>query len=112
MPAYSASKAALDAFIMCLREQLRDTKVKVVHISPGVVQTEIHDFEMGAEQGRKMGIPADQFVEETWKDMSRGENNVIVGTVGGSSQEQLLEILRKREEAFDRLSELIRNLSR
>src|SRR4051794_1843782 len=25
LPAYSASKAALDAFIMCLREQLRDT---------------------------------------------------------------------------------------
>ena len=30
LPAYSASKAALDAFIMCLREQLRDTDRKSV----------------------------------------------------------------------------------
>lgn len=42
MPAYSASKAALDAFLVCLREQLRSTEVAVVHLSPPLVQSTYH----------------------------------------------------------------------
>lgn len=39
LPAYSASKAALNAFILCLREQLRDSSVKVIELSPPPVQS-------------------------------------------------------------------------
>ena len=59
MPAYSASKAALNAFILCLREQLRGTSIKVTNLSPPPIQTELHDFEMGAEVGRALGMPVD-----------------------------------------------------
>ena len=39
MPGYSTSKAALNAFELCLREQLKKTSVRVVDISPPVVQS-------------------------------------------------------------------------
>jgi short-subunit dehydrogenase involved in D-alanine esterification of teichoic acids len=41
MPAYGASKAALNAFTLCLRDQLRNTNIKVVELSPPVVQSKI-----------------------------------------------------------------------
>jgi short-subunit dehydrogenase involved in D-alanine esterification of teichoic acids len=40
LPAYSASKTALNAFVLCLREQLRDTSVDVIELSPPPVQSE------------------------------------------------------------------------
>lgn len=109
MPAYSASKAALDAFIMCLREQLRDTNVRVMHLSPPLVQTELHDAEVGAEVGRKMGMPVERFTDEAWKELESGKENVIIGSVGGSSKEQFSEIVERREEAFGRLAKLLRS---
>jgi short-subunit dehydrogenase len=108
LPAYSASKAALDAFIMCLREQLRDTNVTVQHISPGPVQTELHDGELGRPAGRAFGIPIEDFVSETWPGLIAGERDVFPGTVGGSTKEQFLEIVRVRDEAFGRISALVR----
>lgn len=39
-PNYCASKAALHHFILCVREQLRETGVKVVEILPPAVQSE------------------------------------------------------------------------
>ncbi|KAF1973904.1 NAD(P)-binding protein [Bimuria novae-zelandiae CBS 107.79] len=109
MPAYSASKAALDAFIQCIREQLRDTKVNILHVSPPLVQTEIHDYEIGAERGRKMGMPVEQFVEETWAELKAGKKDVYIGTIAASTKEQIMEIADKRAEAMGRLNELIRN---
>jgi len=41
LPAYSASKAALNVFTLCLREQLKatDSKLKVIEIYPPPVQS-------------------------------------------------------------------------
>lgn len=39
LPAYSASKAALNAFTLCLREQLRHSQTSVIEISPPPVQS-------------------------------------------------------------------------
>jgi short-subunit dehydrogenase involved in D-alanine esterification of teichoic acids len=43
MPAYSASKAALNSFVMCLRAQLENSgsNVKVVELWPPAVQSEL-----------------------------------------------------------------------
>jgi short-subunit dehydrogenase len=110
MPAYSASKAALDAFIVCIREQLRDTTVQVMHISPGPIQTEIHDKEMGEEAGRRFGMPMKDFVDESYEGLADGRVDIFPGCVGGSTKEQFLEIVEKRDEAVARLSKLIRSL--
>jgi short-subunit dehydrogenase len=111
MPAYSASKAALDAFVMCLREQLRDTNVVVQHISPGPVRTELHDAEMGKDAGSKFGMPLDEFVDETWAGLVEGSLDVFPGTVGGSTKQQFLEIVKTREEAFGRMSGILRKMA-
>jgi len=108
MPGYSASKAALDAFLVCIREQLSKTQTKVYHLSPGPVQTEIHDAMMGEERGRAFGMPIGQFVDETWAGLSRGEVDVFVGQVGGSSREQFKELVEKRDEAVARLTAMMR----
>jgi short-subunit dehydrogenase len=101
MPAYSASKAALDSFIMCLREQMRDSNVAVQHISPGPVATEFHpDF----------GMPMEDFMSDAWAGLTDGKKDIFPGTVGGSTKEQFLEIVRIREEAVDRMSGLLRKI--
>jgi short-subunit dehydrogenase len=101
MPAYSASKAALDSFIMCLREQLRDSNVKVQHISPGPVATEFHpDF----------GMPISDFMSEAWTGLVEGKTDIFPGTVGGSTKEQFLEIVSVREAAVDRMSGVLRKV--
>jgi short-subunit dehydrogenase len=111
MPAYSASKAALDAFVVCIREQLRDTQIDVYHLSPGPVQTEIHDAEMGQERGKSFGMPLIQFVDEAWSGLGKGEKDVFIGHVAGTTKEQFLEIVDKRDNAIGRLSEVVRKMT-
>jgi len=65
-PNYCATKAALHHFILCLREQLKDSKVKVIELFPPAVQTELHDekHQPDIKNGRSIGMPLDQFTDE------------------------------------------------
>lgn len=94
---------------MCLRDQLAATNIRVTNISAPPVQTELHDLEMGVEAGRKMGMPVEQFTEEAYGELVNETENIVIGNVGGSSKEQFLEISEKRQEAFDRLTVLLRS---
>jgi short-subunit dehydrogenase len=111
MPAYSASKAALDAFIMCLREQLRDTNVQVMHISPGPIQTELNDSGMGQESSTRFGMPMKEFVDQAYAGLVGKQADIFPGCVGGSTKEQFEEIVETRAEAFARLSKVIRAIN-
>lgn len=106
MPAYSVSKAALNTFMLCLREQLRDSSVKIIEISPPVVQTELHDY-MGAEKGRAMGMPADQFTDEAYKGLAAGKDQIGIGSIG--PPEQFYDIVDKRRTAFENLAKIMRS---
>ncbi|KAF2034693.1 NAD(P)-binding protein [Setomelanomma holmii] len=110
MPSYCASKAALEAFIICLREQLRDTNVKVQHISPGPVRTELHDAELGKDAGSKFGMSLKEFVNESWTGLAAGEEDVYPGCVGGSTKEQWLELVRVRDAMVGRMTGLLRKV--
>ncbi|KAK6376193.1 hypothetical protein LTS17_007444 [Exophiala oligosperma] len=105
LPAYSASKAALNAFVLCLREQLKESSVKVIELSPPPVQTELHDY-MGEEKGRNMGMPVDKFTDAAYKGLASGEDQIIIGTVG--PEETFHDIVDKRRAAFENLAKLIR----
>jgi len=72
-PNYCATKAALHHHILILREQLKraGSNVKVIEIFPPAVQTELHDFEMGEEKGRALGMPLDAFVEEAFEGLCK-----------------------------------------
>ncbi|KAF9888738.1 hypothetical protein FE257_008313 [Aspergillus nanangensis] len=103
--AYSASKAALNSFVLCLREQLRGTNIKVIEISPPAVQTELHDY-MGEDAGRKLGMPLDQFTSEAFDGFQAGLDQVVVGTIG--LPETFHEIVDKRRKAFDGFAQIMR----
>lgn len=72
MPAYSASKAALNCFTLYLREQLANatSSVKVIEISPPPVQTELQDY-MGEERGRAVGMPLNEFCDQEYDGLVR-----------------------------------------
>jgi len=108
MPAYSASKAALNAFILCLRQQLRDTNLKIIELSPPAVQTELHDY-MGEEVGRSLGMPLDAFTEEAYKGLTEGKDQIIIGALGPVGP-ALLEIINKRRTAFETRSGALRKV--
>jgi short-subunit dehydrogenase involved in D-alanine esterification of teichoic acids len=108
MPSYSASKAALNAFILCLREQLRGTRLKVIELSPPLVQTELHDAEMGADVGRKMGMPVENFADLAYQGLAAGKDQVVIGTLFGQPEGTLESLISKRRTAFDALAEMMR----
>lgn len=108
MPAYSASKAALNCFTLCLREQLTNagSSVKVLEVSPPPVQTELHDY-MGEERGRALGMPLDKFCDEAFKGLASGKDQVIIGSIG--PPEKFMDIVDKRRSTFEFLAKMIRS---
>ncbi|KAH8821400.1 oxidoreductase [Xylogone sp. PMI_703] len=105
LPGYCASKAALNVFTLCLRDQLRDTNIKVLEVSPPPVQTELHDY-MGEERGRNLGMPLDAFTEEAYSGLISGKDQIIIGSVGPA--DRFNEIVDKRRAAFEDLAQLMR----
>ena len=61
---YCATKAALHQWVLCLRESLRSTKIKVVEVYPPAVQTELHDVNPDIRDGRSFGMPLNEFIDE------------------------------------------------
>ncbi|KAE9363277.1 putative NADP(+)-dependent dehydrogenase [Stipitochalara longipes BDJ] len=74
---YCASKAALHHLILCIREQVREKGVKVVEIVPPAVKTELHDYE--GKGGAGVGMDLDGFIEEAWKGLEEGKDDIAVG---------------------------------
>ncbi|KAI4243562.1 MAG: hypothetical protein L6R40_003385 [Gallowayella cf. fulva] len=108
MPAYSASKAALNSFTLCLRDQLTNdgSNVKILEISPPPVQTELHDY-MGPERGRAMGMPLGQFCDLAYDGLAKGQDQVIIGSIG--PPDDFMDVVNKRRGAFDFLAKMIRS---
>lgn len=109
MPAYSASKAALNCFILCLREQLANagSDIKVLELSPPIVQTELHDY-MGKEKGRAMGMPLAQFCDEAYEGLARGKDHIFIGSIGPSLQ-TFMDFVSKRRWTFEFLAKTMRS---
>ncbi|KAI9370224.1 hypothetical protein BJX61DRAFT_101859 [Aspergillus egyptiacus] len=105
LPAYSASKAALNVFTLCLREQLRHSRTRVIEISPPPVQTELHDY-MGEQAGLSLGMPLDAFTQQAYQGLVDGKDQTIVGSIGPA--ETFHEIVDKRRTAFTNLARMMR----
>lgn len=106
---YSTSKAALNAFIMCVREELShaSSRVKIVEVFAPTVQSEIHDELMGVERGRAFGMPADEFAEQTYEKLLTGENQVIIGNIPGSDPKLYSTMMESRQAIFESMSKQI-----
>jgi short-subunit dehydrogenase involved in D-alanine esterification of teichoic acids len=83
-PNYSATKAALHHMILCIRVQVAQEgrgNVKIIELGPPAVQTELHDEDKQPDikNGRSLGMPIDEFTDEAWEGLSKGEEQVWVG---------------------------------
>ena len=109
LTAYSASKAALNSFVMSLRAQLHASTVKVIDIWPPLVQTELHDY--AGPKGRTMGMPVDKFVEAAYQGLVAGKELVAIGAVGPPgmvSEAYFGKMIQEREAVFEQLSHAMR----
>ncbi|KAL8749058.1 MAG: hypothetical protein Q9184_006954 [Pyrenodesmia sp. 2 TL-2023] len=105
LSAYSASKAALNAFVLCLRLQLEDSSVKIIEISPPPVQTELHDY-MGEDKGRALGMPLETFTDEAYKGLEAGKDQIVIGSIG--PPEVFHDIVDKRRGAAESLHAMMK----
>ncbi|KAK7957725.1 oxidoreductase- short-chain dehydrogenase/reductase family [Apiospora saccharicola] len=103
MAAYSASKAALTAFVDCCRAQNRHKSTKIIELYPPVVQTELHDW-MGVENGRALGMPVNEFTEIAYEELSKGDELVVVGSIATEPREAYMDLVERRRRIFDKLS--------
>jgi uncharacterized oxidoreductase len=75
-PVYSATKAAVHAFTVSLREQLRGTPVRVVELIPPVVDTALH---RGLARTPPRAMPLEAFVQKAMAGLDTGREEVTVG---------------------------------
>jgi uncharacterized oxidoreductase len=78
-PVYSATKAAIHAYTLSLRHQLRSTQVKVVEIAPPAVVSNLggaHDF----------GVPTAEFADAVMAQLAEGRSEITYGTSVRASQ--------------------------
>jgi short-subunit dehydrogenase involved in D-alanine esterification of teichoic acids len=82
-PGYNASKAALHSWIITVRQQLKDNgdDIRVVEVFPPAVQTELHDekHQPDMKNGGEIGMPLDQFIEQTYAKLEKGDEEFAVG---------------------------------
>lgn len=104
---YSASKAALNAFTLCLRQELVHAKsnVKIVEISPPPVQTELHNYR--GPEGRNMGMPLDKFTDAAYNGLVSGSDQIVIGDIGGAAR--FNNIIDERRAVFEGLSKIIQS---
>lgn len=75
-PVYSATKAAVRAFTVALREQLRPTGVQVVELIPPVVDTNLH---RGLPRTPPRAMSLDAFVRAAMRGLDGRHDEVTVG---------------------------------
>ncbi len=78
-PVYSATKAAVHAYTLALRRQLRDTAVKVVEIVPPMVDTDLNRKGRDAAKLKYRGISLAEYIPTVVKGLESGADTVFHG---------------------------------
>ncbi|KAI9148848.1 oxidoreductase [Paramyrothecium foliicola] len=105
MPAYSASKAALSAYVQCLRRQNTEFSTNIIELWPPAVQTELHDY-MG-EGGRSFGMSVDVFVQKTWPEIVSGTDHIIIGAEAMGFEKAFHDAVTGRRQQFEKVSDMM-----
>jgi len=77
-PVYCATKAAVHSFSLSLRQQLKDSNVKVIELIPPYVATELG----GGSQtpaGTLHQMPLETFIAATMKELSGDADEIAIG---------------------------------
>lgn len=78
-PIYSAAKAGLHAYTRCLREQLRNTPVRVVEVAPPLTETPLFASEFKQHMPGQSGMPVDVLVRHIISGIEAGRDEVRPG---------------------------------
>jgi uncharacterized oxidoreductase len=77
-PVYCATKAAVHSFSVSLRQQLNDSKVKVLELIPPYVDTELGGGSKTRPAGAPVPMPLDQFTE-TMSELAGDADEIAIG---------------------------------
>lgn len=69
-----------------------------------LITAELHDY-MSPKIGRSVGVPLDQFIDETFAGLLSGKDQVVVGSIG--PVDLFHQIVNKRRESFEELAALM-----
>lgn len=61
---------------------------------------------MENNSGRQLGMPVQAFVDEAFKGLASGSDQVVIGSIGPA--ETFNEIIDKRRSAFQNLAKIMR----
>jgi uncharacterized oxidoreductase len=78
-PVYCATKAAVHSFSVSLRQQLKDSNVKVLELIPPYVDTELGGGSKTRPAGGPVPMPLDQFITETMSELAGDANEIAIG---------------------------------
>jgi uncharacterized oxidoreductase len=78
-PVYCATKAAVHSFSVSLRQQLKDSGVKVLELIPPYVDTELGGGSKTRPSGAPVPMPLDQFISETMEGLARDLDEIAIG---------------------------------
>ncbi len=77
-PVYCATKAAVHSFSLSLRQQLKNSSVKVIELIPPYVATELGGAAK-APPGALRQMPLDAFIAETMKELAADSEEIAIG---------------------------------
>jgi uncharacterized oxidoreductase len=77
-PVYCSTKAAVHSFTLSLRQQLRESKVKVIELIPPYVATELGGAAT-APPGALRQMPLETFISETMKELAGDADDIAIG---------------------------------
>jgi len=96
-PVYSATKSAVHTYTLVLREQLRDTPVKVFEVVPPMVDTDLNKKGRDAADARFRGLSVPEYVPAVIKGLESdvetifyGEGESIMAEPRGETEKRLL----------------------
>lgn len=77
-PVYCATKAAVHSFSLSLRQQLKDSNVKVIELIPPYVATELGGVSEDPA-GALRQMPLETFISETMKELAGDADEIAIG---------------------------------
>jgi uncharacterized oxidoreductase len=98
-PVYCATKAAVHSFTLTLRQQLKNSGVKVIELIPPYVATELGGG-VPAPAGALHLMPLEIFITETMKELAGDEDEIAIGGAknlyAASGAEKVRQIVAER----------------
>jgi uncharacterized oxidoreductase len=76
-PVYSATKAAIHTYSLVLRQQLKDTSVKVIEIVPPMVDTDLNKEGRNAVRLKFRGISVSEYIQTVMKWLENDADTIF-----------------------------------